>query len=312
MIPQVWLIADQQTGEVSYIQHGREGDEANWRCIGPFTFTTAEAAEEAAVTPKFLPQGITGDFAPLAVDASSFIRAVYNGFPPRRTDVFVLDGALLPLTVHGATWIDEAQGTPIWAPLFDADGEGAGLDWLDHVLQIVAAKLSLSMETVQAIGTLNAADEDEDAAGVEQTQSLIQQHVRLTLTPEPGTVKIGRLPGPHRLTPGAEFWLHTSGMRKLGLPELEIRSVPAWWVTAAGVELLHWAAFSLDHGIAEGDILQGGGPVLLDIKVANSPDKQWEGHPTGCLRLALAGVTFVTDEDGQIASSTGSCAEAVH
>jgi len=310
MTPQVWLIADQRTGEVSYIQHGREGDEANWRWIGPFTFTTKEAAEEAVVAPKFLPQGITGTFAPLAVDASSFIRAIYNGFPPRHTDVFVLDGALLPLTANGANWIDEAQGSPIWAPLFDEDGEGVGLDWLDHVLQIVAAKLALSMETVQAIGTLNAAE--EDAAEIEQTQSLIQQHVRLTLTPEPGTLKIGRLPGPHRLTPVAKFWLHTNGMQKLGLPELEIRSVPAWWVTAAGMELLHWAVYSLDHGISEGDVLQGGGPVLLDISVSNSPDRRWRGHQTGCLRLEVAGVTFVTDDEGQIASGTGGWDGVVH
>lgn len=302
MMNQVWLIADQRTGEVSYIQHGREGDEANWRWVGPFAFTTSEAAEEAAVAPKFLPQGITGTFTPLAVDTASFIRAVYNGFPPRHSDVFVLDGALLPLTANGATWVDEAQEVPIWAPLFDEDGEGAGLDWLDHVLQIMASRLSMNMETVQAIGTLNAAE--EDAAEVEQTQSLIHQHVRLTLTPEPGTIKIGNLPGPHRLTPQAEFWLHTNGMKKLGLPELEIRSVPAWWVHAAGTELLHWAVYSLDHGISEGDILQGGGPVLLDIRVTNSLDERWKGHPTGCLCLEVAGVTLLADASDQTPSVT--------
>lgn len=311
MTSQVWLIADQRTGEVSYIQHGLEGDEANWRWIGPFAFTSSAAAEEAAAHPKFLPAGITGQFVPLEVDTSSFIRAVYNGFPPTHTDVFILDGALLPLTVNGATWIDEAQETPIWAPLFDEDGEGAGLDWLDRVLHLVATHLGLSMETVQAIGTLNAADED-DAAEVEQTRSLIRQHVRVTLTPEPGTIKTATVLGQHRLTPAARFWLHTNGMKKIGLPELEIRNVPVWWVLAAGQELLHWAAVSLDHGITDGDVLQGGGPVPLELQARNSPDAIWKGHPTGCLRLEVLGVTFVTDEADVFHMDTGGSKQLVH
>lgn len=297
MLSPVWLIADQATGEVSYIQHGLEGDEANWRWIGPFAFTSQAAALRAAKHPTFLPVGVKGAFMALEVDSSSFIQAIYNGFPPKRTDVFVLDQALLPLTANGALWIDEANGNPIWAPLFDADGEGVGLEWLDRVLQLVANRLQMSMETVQAIGILNAASEDE-AAEVEQTHSIIQQHIRVALTPEPGTLKIGKAgKGKHLLTPAALFWLHTSGMVKLGLPELEIRNVPAWWVEAAGEELLNWAAYHLDHGIVEGVPLQGSGPVPLDIQVSDSPDPHWEGHQTGCLRLEVIGVTFVTDGD---------------
>lgn len=297
MISPVWLIADRKTGEVSYIQHGREGDEQNWRWIGPFAFTSLEAAEAAATTPTFLPRGVeTGDFAPLEVDAASFIRAVYNGFPPQHTDVFALNDALLPLTINGARWIDEAQGSPIWTPLFDEEAEGVGLDWLDRVLELVATSLGMSMETVQVIGTLNAAE--EDAAEVEQTRSLIQQHIRVTLTPEPGTVQVGktRQGTEHPVTPLAKFWLHTAGLVKLGLPELEIRNVPVWWVTAAGEELLNWAAYSLDHGISEGDVLRSGGPIPLGISVTSSDEDYWADHATGCLRLTVTEAVFVADK----------------
>lgn len=294
MISPVWLIADRSTSEVSYIQHGRAGDEANWRGIGPFAFTSLEAAEAAAKNPTFLPEGVEGEFFPLEVDAASYIRAVYNGFPPKLTDVFVLNQVLLPLTRNGATWVDEALDTPIWSPLFDEDGEGAGLDWLDHVLEVVARALGMGMETVQVIGTLNAAE--EDAAEVEQTRSLLRQHVRVTLTPEPGTLQLGTAQdGEHRITPGAKFWLHTDGLAKLGLPELEIRNVPVWWVMAAGEELLRWAAFSIEEGIAEGDILRSGGPVPLGVKATPSEDPRWERHITGCLCLEVVEAVFIGD-----------------
>jgi len=311
MISHVWLIADRLTDEVSYIRHGREGDEPNWRWIGPFAFTGQEAAETAAREPKFLPRGVMGEFRPLEVDTASFIRAIYNGFPPKHTDVFVLDQVLLPLTLNGATWIDEAQEHPVWAPLFDEEGEGVGLDWLDRVLELVASMLHMSMETVQVIGTLNA--EEEDAAEVEQTRSLIHQHVRLTLTPEPGTFQVGKsFPGQYRLTQAALFWLHTQGLTKLGLPELEIRNVPARWVTAAGEELLDWAAFSLDHGISEGDALPGGGPVVLELKAVASPDPVWKTDPPGCLRLEVTGVVFKADKAAETIVEASGCKKLFH
>ena len=298
MASSVWLIADKATSEVSYICHGKEGDEPNWRWIGPFAFTNKSAAETAIKARKFLPLGIRGTFAPLEVDTASFIQAVYNGFPPKHSDVFVLDEALLPLTAGGGAWIDDANGTPIWAELFDEDGDGVGLDWLDRVLGVVATMLGMSMETVQAIGTLNAAD--EDSAEIEQTRSLIRQHVRVILIPEPGTIQIG-VPTSctHRVTSAALFWLHTSGLVKLGLPELEIRNVPVWWVTAAGEELLNWAAHSIDQGILEGDVLQGGGPVPLDIRVTTSPDPTWQGRSPSCLRLEVVGAVFVSDKSDE-------------
>lgn len=292
----VWLLADRASGMVSYLKHGREGDEANWRRIGPFAFTSQAAATLAASDPKFMPLGVKAHLQALEVDTASFIQAVYNGFPPEHTDVFVLDNTFLPLTAGGAAWIDDARDTPIWTALFDEDGDGAGLEWLDHVLEVVATHLGVSMETVQAIGSLNAAEED-DAASVEQTRSLLRQNVRLTLTPEPGTIELGSSsPGIHRLTGEAKFWLHTTGMTKFGLPELEIRNIPVWWVTAAGDELLYWAAYSLEHGIVEDVPLQGGVVIPLDIRVRQSTDPFWIGHVTGCLRLEVMGATYVAEE----------------
>lgn len=296
MIQTVWLIGDAATREVSYIRHGREGDEAHWKWIGPFGFTSKEAAEAAARDPKFFPRGVTGTFTALEVQPTSFIQAIYNGFPPTHTDVFVLDQVFFPLTSGGACWIDDALDTPIWAPLFDVDGVGSGLEWLDKVLTLVANRLQMNMETVQAIGNLNAAEEDAAMAEVEQTTLLIHQHVRVTVIPEPGTLKIGKAgPGEHVLTTSAQFRLHTNGMTRFGLPELEVRRVPARWVTAAGEELLRWAAYSLDHGICEGDRLQVDGPVVLMLQVLASSEECWAGHPTGCLTLEVIETTLVAD-----------------
>lgn len=289
----VWLIADQATNKVSYIQHGLEGDETHWRWIGPFAYTSLERAQEVAKDPTFLPVGVIGRFTTLEVEVASFIQAVYNGFPPTHTDVFALDSAMLPLTAGGAAWLDDALKNTVWTPLFDEGGESVGLNWLDRVLEIVANRLGVSMETVQAIGTLNATE--EDAADVEQTQSLIRRHVRLTLTPEPGTLAIQKSFAGHDLTTAALFWVCTNGLAKLGLPELEIRNVPARWVTAAGDELLRWAAYSLDHGIVEGVPLREESPISVVIGVSESPDLFWVDHVTGCLRLSVEKVALAEE-----------------
>jgi len=287
----VWLLADATTGDVSYVQHGAEGDEPNWRTIGPFAYTEQGVAQAAADNPRFLPQGVEGRFTAMQVEATSFVQAIFNGFPPSRTDVFTLNENLLPLTSAGAEWIDDALGVLVWGPLFDEDGAQTGLGWLDRVMEQVADQIDMKMETVQAIGTMNAAADDL-AAEVEQTKLLIQQHVRVAIVPEPGTLALDEDEQHHVLTPQALFWLHTTGMSRFGLPELEIRNVPCWWVTAAGAELNGWTAFSLDQGISEGDELDGGGPVPLKITATLSDDPAWQERGLECLRLEVTRVLF--------------------
>jgi|APSaa5957512622_1039677.scaffolds.fasta_scaffold01788_3 hypothetical protein len=291
MIEQLWLIADAGTGDVSYVRHGLDGDESNWKTIGPFAYTHPDTAMLAADHRKFLPAGATGEFQVLEVEASTFVQAIFNGFPPSNTDVIALDEGLFPLTSGGAVWVDEAIGTPVWGPLFDEDGATNGLTWLDRVLEQVAHHLDMNMETVEAIGTLNAAQEDV-AADIEQTTLLIQQHVRVAITPEHDTDYVGEDDSHHHLPADTLFWLHTRGMETLGLPELEIRNVPSWWVTAAGGELNGWAAYSLDRGISEGDTLDGGGPVPLKIRAVESPDPFWSEQGIECLRLEVERVLF--------------------
>jgi len=291
MIDQIWLIADAVTGDVSYVQHGQEGDQENWRTIGPFAYTDHETAESAALTARFLPHGAEGTFCVMEIEASAFVQAIFNGFPPSKTDVFVLNEGLLPLTSAGADWIDDAIGSPVWSPLFDETGEGVGLGWLDRVLKQVAGRIEMNMETVKAIGSVNAAAEDA-AAEIEQTVVLIQQNVRVAITPEPGTLAMNEDEEGHTLSPAAKFWLHTNGMSVFGLPELEIRDVPAWFITAAGAELNGWAAFCLDQGISPGDELDGGGPVPLKLRAIESPDEFWQKDGRECLRLEVARVFF--------------------
>jgi len=291
MIEHVWLLADAASGDVSYIQHGHPDEEESWKTIGPFAFTVRDHAQEAADNPKFLPEGVVASFAVMEVEASGFVQSIYNGFPPTNTDVFTLDAHVYPLTSGGAEWADSALGHPIWGPLFDANGKGEGIDWLNRVLKQVAHHLDMKMETVDAIGAVNAAVDDV-ATEVEQTALLIQKHVRIAIRPEPGTIAVDGDEEHHTLSPTARFWLHTNGMGHFNLPELEIRDVPPWFVSAAGAELNGWAAFSLDRGISDGDVLDGGGPVPLKIEASASPDLFWKGAERVCLRLEVTLVLF--------------------
>jgi len=286
MIDHVWLLTDSASGDLSYVKHGKEGDEPSWKKVGPFAYTRIDAAADAAANPRFLPDGVDADLDFVQIDASAFVQAIFNGFQPSETDVLVLDDGFFPLTSGGAEWVDIAIGHPIWVPVFDESGGATGLGWLDRVLRQVAGRLDMNMETVQAIGSINAAAEDE-AANVDQTGLLIQRHVRLVIIPEPGTLAIEENESHHVLSPAARFCLHTVGMGTFGLPELEIRDVPCWWVGAAGAELNGWAAFSLNKGICDGDDLDGGGPVPLKITATESPDREMWADRTKCLRLEV-------------------------
>jgi len=289
MIDHVWLITDAATGDVAYIKHGAEGDEDNWRTIGPFAYTKQASAITAADSPDFLPAGVIGSFDVQEIECSAFVQAIFNGFPPSSTDVFYIDDSLLPLSAAGAEWVDEGYGHPIWGPAFDDEDGGVG--WLDRVLKQVAGKIDMEMETVDAIGSINAAAEDV-AAEVEQTKLLIQKHVRVAIVPEEGTLSLDNDEKNHTLSPASKFWLHTNGLSSFGVPELEIRNVPAWFVTAAGAELNGWAGYAIDKGIVEGDTLQGGGPVPVDIAVTESEDPFWADSGSECLRLEVARVKF--------------------
>ena len=291
MIERVWLIADAETGDASYVQHGKEDeDQSNWKLIGPFAFTDPSTAQAAAKNPKFLPHGVEGQFKVLEVESNGFVQAIFNGSPPSHTDAFMLDDGIFPLTRGGASWVDEALDAPIWAPLFDENASG-GLTWLDRVLEQVAGRLGMNMETVQAIGSVNAAAEDV-AAEVEQTRVMISNNVRIAVLPEQGTVSVDQDDDFHSLSPAAKFIVATVGMSIFGLPELEFREVPAAWVSAAGAELHGWAAYALDQGITKGDVLRGGGPVPLEYRVEPSPDPMWEDKEVNCLRLTVDSVKF--------------------
>lgn len=294
MIERVWLITDADTGDVSYIQHGRENDEKNWKLIGPFAFTTKTDAQQAAQDPRFLPEGAHGQFSVLEVESSGFVQAIFNGFPPALSDVFMLDDGLFPLTQGGARWVDDALNLPLWQPLFDENGSSGGLAWLDRVLEQVAGRMRMSMETVLAIGSMNAAA--EDAAEIDQTQAMVNHNVRLRVAPEEGTFALDEEEGLATLPPTATFVVATSGLASFGLPELEFRDVPAAWVQGAGLELLRWAVHALDHGIRVEDYIPKEGPLGLVYEAVGSTNPRWIEEKVDCLHLVLRSVTIPMDQ----------------
>lgn len=278
----VWMLTDPGTGEVAYVRHGQQEDPEHWKTIGPFSYSTEEQAQQATLGNEWFqsPLGI------LEMDASVFIQALFNGFPPSNTDVFALDNSFLPLSPSGAEWVDAALGRPQWAMLFDEDS-GTGLRWLDQVLTQVGTHIGLDLSAMRSIGDL-VTSEEEVANEVEQAKKLVLEHVRVAIIPE---LDPSQLPEPQHLVPvTTTFWLHTKGLDKLGLPELEIRGVPAWWVTAAGAELNAWAAYSTQHPIQDGQTLQGGGPVPVVVRAERSADPYWERR--SCLQLVLDRVIY--------------------
>lgn len=292
MNDRVWIIADAPSGEASYVRHGHEGQEDTWKVIGPFVYTKREDAEAAIADRRFLPNGVEGgSFVVIGVETPCFVQAIYNGFPPSGTDVFALDEGLFPLTEGGAQWIDEALDAPVWAPHFDENGEQNGLAWLRLVLDQVAQRIGMSQDAVEAIGMLNATDEDDEDE-VARARRTIMENVQVAIVPEPETVALRHVGTSHELTTEARFWLHTIGLGRFKRPELEIRNVPAWWVAAAGAELNGWAAYCLDHEIKAGEQLQAGGPVPVQLRAVQSPDPFWRERDTLCLRLEVAQVFF--------------------
>ena len=277
----VWMLTDALSGEVSYIPSGSD------RIIGPFAYSTQVGAQKAAKNPHFS-AGATAAGV-LEVEASTFVQAIFNGFPPSNTDVLVLDDGFLPLSPEGAAWIDMAAGRETWTPLFDEEG-GTGINWLNRVLYQVGDRIGLDMETMETIGEMVTADDDMDDE-VEQARRLVQDTIKVAIIPEL-EIEEGPLPPNHLVPLTTTFWLHTSGMNKLGLPELEIRGVGAWWVPAAGAELNAWAAYSTKHEIKDGQKLQGGGPVPVLLKAEMSEHPYWTEQGKTCLTLSVDQVLY--------------------
>lgn len=291
MTKRLWLIVEKATKEITYVLHGKEHDEPNWRTVGPFAFTDLEEAQAVAARGDFLPLGVQGSFDVLEVEIPSFIQTIYNGFPPMNTDVFILNQRVFPLTSAGADWVDDVLRVPVWAPLFDENGADNGLAWLDQVLQQVAHIVQVSMETVVAIGSLTAEDEDQETA------RLVERHVQVIVTPESGAFELKGTPEHHVLSPSSVFWLHTVGMDHFDFPELEIRHVPALYITAAIDLLKGIAADALDHGMVAGDEFLQGTAVQFRMRVVQSPDLFWVMRGVECLRIEVSQVLFGREKE---------------
>lgn len=292
MLARLWLVAVEETGQISYTRQAPDSNPSHITTVGPLAYTSQEEAETAALMKPHLSPDSTVELAAVPVDTSSFVQAIYNGFPPMLTDVFLVDGHLYPLTQKGAQWVDEGLGVPLWAPLFDDRGVTGGLTWLDQVLDQVARHLQMTRDAIEAIGALNAAAEDKDQKSQDKTMRLVAEKVRLAVVPEKDTLVLQESEELYELTPAAKFLVSTVGMDELGLPELEFRSVPAAWVTAAGTELRYWAAYALDQGIQAGDVLEGGGPVPLKYRVTSSEDGVWGPVRRSRLKLEVQSVFF--------------------
>lgn len=281
MIQSIWLAARDKAA--TYIRAGQE----HHYMIGPFAYTTKDLVQHRNVKSQVVvdPDNL------IEVHPTDFVQALFNGFPPSNTDVFSLDDEMFPLTPEGATWVDKALNKTVWVPLFDEEAQGNGLTWLDKVLDLVGAKIGLDLEAMRGLGEMIVSQDDDLLDDVQQAQQLVLENVKVAIIPEIEEDE----EDPHTF-----FRLHTEGMHKLNRSELEIRGVPAWWVSAAGAELNAWAAYSLKHIVEPGSQLHGGGPVPLVLQVTPAEDTYWEMKQRSCLRLSVDQVHFTPNANRTI------------
>jgi hypothetical protein len=261
----VWILAGASSEELLFLQ----GPHVN---LGPFVFTTKGLAEQTTSRPKWK------NAVAHEMPAETFVRGIFDSFPPSDTDVLFLNDRPLPLSYEGAHWVDQETGTTTWTPLF----RHGSMAWFDVVLEQVGLILEMAPEAIEAIGNLNAAEEDEALDDVEQARRLVQTMVRVSVIPQTNV-----LDDKGGLVKETLFWLYTTGMDKIGLPEMEIRDVPVWWTTAAGAELNAWAAYATRHPVNDGAILEGGGLFPLLLKASQSENIFWQQRGKKCLTLEV-------------------------
>lgn len=118
-----------------------------------------------------------------------------------------------------------------------------------------------------------------------------QDQVRIVGTPIEGTMQEHERGG---LCDPTRFWLHTVGMKALGLPELEMYEVPGAFITDAARRLNHWGYYALGNKLTAGEVIQEGDSAMDPFfEVVDSPLPYWLEVGASCLRIQLGAVPVV-------------------
>jgi hypothetical protein len=108
------------------------------------------------------------------------------------------------------------------------------------------------------------------------------------------------LPDPRGGLKGEQtFWVHTTGMDKLGRPEMEMRNVPGMFVAAAGGFINHWAYHSIvrEEIQAGENLMDESGPFPVVLQAREATDPWYEERDLKCLGLFPEGIVFQCDHD---------------
>lgn len=282
----VLYVVTDEDGGLLFFRHPKKKDPTSCHTVGPFAYMAEDQAEAAAVRlrsdhPLFIQE----------VEVEWFIEIFFEGF--HVTDVFMVDDVPLPITEGGAEWIGLQGGGGLnWQGAFQGDDLG----WMKLVVQRLGDLVGRSEQELDDMAALVMARRDADEE-FEKIQEMVQSHVRVTIIPEASALV--ETEGAFQVIDAktGTFWLHTNGMSHFELPELEIRDVPAWWVTAAGAELNGWAGYFIAHPdkATPGSELEGGGPLRVSLRVRVSPDPWWETDGRACLRIEPEQVFFACE-----------------
>ena len=284
-------------GLLTYVRHGTLDDPTSWRTLGPFAYTERALADAAITGGKLTPQGDDSRLFIREVGVEWFAGEFFEGFHTP-TDAFMVDEAPLPMTEAGAEWIDRTNDDQLcWLEQFQTDDLG----WMQAVVRRLGLQLGMTEQQLDDMGALIMArqDAEDEFAKVRQ---LVQDHIKVSIVPE-DTAKVEHQGDVHVVdAKNGTFWLHTNGMAQFDLPELEIREVPAWWVTAAGAEINGWAGYFIANPdeAKPGAELQGGGPLQMSLSAKVSPDDWWNKEGRACLRLEAKQVFFAYEGHGHL------------
>lgn len=284
-LPSLWVIVDQQTEQPAFLRV-TESDQIHR--LGPFVYSTLPEALEASKHPAFMPKSLveTMKFRPVKITGENLISAIIRGFDGADPDVLSLDEALVPLTASGAKWVDSTLGQDRWANTFPKGGDK---ERLQKVLDLLGERLGSKM----VLRDTDEVPEETSTGNPARAKALIRQHVHVRVTPEMD----GRCNPDGTLGADSTFWVHTVGMDRFDRPELEVRQIPAWFVSYAVATIKGWAAYSIDNEIKVGERLKDEGEIPVFVRASASVDPYWFGRNL-CLTFKVERVLFQSEGSG--------------
>lgn len=182
----------------------------------------------------------------MEVPLSEFLDVVVTLFGDSTSDRFYLDGVAYPLSEKGAQDCLEEDHESPWS-----------LMWGTQPITAVRSALLQKLSVILGVPLTFDAKEARVA---------VREHVQVAVEPE-GQWYGGPFPT------SLSFYLVTTGLEQFGRTNLEMRGVPALFVSSAIDILRQLAATSLIDPMEDGDVFRFGDVLPLLLQAKSSPNR---------------------------------------